>query len=59
MKSALQTAGGVGGGGESNKALTPIVLWLSIPLGYFFRPLQFGRSWLRFCRDIAVADLIE
>ena len=58
MKSALQTAGG-GGGGESNKALTPIVLWLSIPLGYFFRPLQFGRSWLRFCRDIAVADLIE
>ena len=52
-------SGGWGEGGESNKALTPIVLWLSIPLGYFFRPLQFGRSWLRFCRDIAVADLIE
>ena len=53
MKSALQTAGG----GGSNKALTPIVPWLSIPLGYFFRPLQFGRSWLCFCRDTAVADL--
>ena len=50
---------GGGGGGESNKALTPIVLWLSIPLVYFFRPLQFGRSWLCFCRDTAVADLTE
>ena len=47
------------GGGGSNKAFTPIVLWLSIPLVYFFRPLQFGRSWLCFCRDTAVADLTE
>ena len=54
MKSALQT-----GGGGGNKVLTPIVLWLSIPLVYVFRPLQFGRSWLCFCRDTAVADLTE
>ena len=57
-KRAANSGVGAGGGG-SNKALTPIVPWLSIPLVYFFRPLQFGRSWLCFCRDIAVADLTE
>ena len=58
-KRAANSGGGGVGGGGSNKVLTPIVLWLSIPLVYFFRPLQFGRSWLCFCRDTAVADLTE